>query len=204
MSGASTLLMSGKGATVPEVPTGVVATAVCTKSASVQFSAPNNGGSPITGYRVTSSPGGLFNIGTSSPIVVSGLTRGVAYTFTVFAINAVGAGPTSSPSGSITAIDAPGAPTIGALTQAGPNALSVTFTPPADNGGSAITGYRVAFLDETAQFTGGVVFVAGSPATFNGDASSIRTGWSYGAKVYASNATCESVASTESNIVVIA
>jgi len=200
MSGASTLLMSGVGATAPASPTGVTATAVCTKSASVSFSAPDNGGSPITSYRVTASPGGFFNTGSFSPITVPGLTRGASYTFTVTATNAIGTSPASSASNAITATDAPGAPTIGVLTKTGENALSVTFTAPADNGGSAITQYRVFFDDETAQTTGGNVFVSGSPATLSG-AGSVVTGRAYSAKAYAMNATCESVGSAESNIV---
>ncbi|MBU6220706.1 MAG: hypothetical protein KGQ50_08625, partial [Bacteroidetes bacterium] len=60
--------------TVPGAPTGVVATAG-DASASVAFVAPtNNGGSVITGYTVTSNPGGITVSGGSSPINVTGLT----------------------------------------------------------------------------------------------------------------------------------
>lgn len=72
-------------------------------SASVTFTAPaSNGGSPITGYRVTSSPGGITATGSASPINVTGLTAAQAYTFTVAAQNAVGFGPESAPSNSAT------------------------------------------------------------------------------------------------------
>jgi uncharacterized protein (TIGR02145 family) len=68
--------------------------------ASVVFNAPaSNGGSAITGYRVTSSPGSFTATGTSSPIVVTGLTNGTAYTFTVVATNAVGNSVPSAASG---------------------------------------------------------------------------------------------------------
>lgn len=72
-------------------------------SAVVAFAPPgSNGGSAITGYAVTSSPGGIVASGSASPITVPGLTRGTAYTFTVTASNTVGTGPASGPSGPVT------------------------------------------------------------------------------------------------------
>jgi hypothetical protein len=99
---SSTLSNSVKPATVPGVPRGVTATAGSAQ-ATVRFTAPvSNGGSPITGYLVTSSPEAHTAQGTASPITVTGLTNGTAYTFTVAAISAVGPGPASSPSNSVT------------------------------------------------------------------------------------------------------
>ena len=87
---------------VPGAPTGVSATAG-NGSASVSFTAPaSNGGASITGYTVTSSPGGITATGSSSPITVSGLTNGTAYTFTVTATNSAGTGATSAVSNSVT------------------------------------------------------------------------------------------------------
>jgi uncharacterized protein (TIGR02145 family) len=75
---------------VPGAPTSPVAT-VGNAQASVAFTAPVFiGSSAITGYTVTSFPGGITATGASSPIVVTGLTNGIAYTFTVVATNAVG------------------------------------------------------------------------------------------------------------------
>jgi hypothetical protein len=78
-------------------------------SASVTFTAPANLGVPatITSYTVTSSPGGLTGTGASSPITVSGLTNGTAYTFTVTATNATGTGPASAASNSVTPVANP-------------------------------------------------------------------------------------------------
>jgi hypothetical protein len=91
---------------VPGAPTSPVATAG-NASASVAFVAPANTGFPanaITGYRVTSSPGGFTGTGLTSPVVVTGLTNGTAYTFTVAAQNVNGYGPESVASNSVTPV----------------------------------------------------------------------------------------------------
>lgn len=87
---------------VPDAPTIGAATQASSTSVSVTFTAPSNvGGGAITGYTAISS-GGQTASGASSPIVVSGLTTGTAYTFTVVATNAFGSGPRSASSNSIT------------------------------------------------------------------------------------------------------
>jgi len=80
---------------VPAAPTGITASRSGSTAASVSFSAPANNGSAITGYTVTSSPGGITGTGSSSPITVSGLTAATTYTFTVTATNSLGTGPSS-------------------------------------------------------------------------------------------------------------
>jgi hypothetical protein len=79
-------------------------------SASVTFTAPANLGVPagITSFTVTSSPSGITGTGASSPITVSGLSNGTAYTFTVTATGASGTGPASAASNSVTPAMQPG------------------------------------------------------------------------------------------------
>lgn len=90
-------------ATVPDAPTIGTATLVGTTGASVTFTPPaSTGGSPITGYTVTSSPGSFTATGGSSPISISGLATNTTYTFTVVATNAVGNSSPSAASNSIT------------------------------------------------------------------------------------------------------
>ncbi|WP_345856510.1 Ig-like domain-containing protein [Shewanella algae] len=89
-------------AVVPGAPTSVNAVA-SDASATVSFSAPaSTGGAAISGYTVTSSPGGLTASGAGSPLTVSGLSNGTDYSFTVSANNTAGTGPASSPSNTVT------------------------------------------------------------------------------------------------------
>ena len=141
---ASSASNSVTPATVPGSPTGVTA-APGNAQALVSWTAPaSNGGSAITGYTVASSPGsaGCTTTGALS-CTVSGLTNGQPYTFTVTATNAAGTGLPSSASSSVTPATVPGAPTAVTATRGNAQAL-VSWTAPASNGGSAITGYTVA------------------------------------------------------------
>ncbi len=86
--------------------------------ATVNWSAPDDGGSPITKYTVTPYIGSSAQtpkLVTGNPAAtsttVSGLTNGTAYTFKVSATNAIGTSAESAASNSVT----PAAPVVGAL-----------------------------------------------------------------------------------------
>ena len=92
-------------ATIPDAPT--IGTAVAGNAqATVPFTAPSsNGGSDITSYTATSSPGGItgtISQSGSGDITVTGLTNGTSYTFTVTATNAIGTSVASVASNSVT------------------------------------------------------------------------------------------------------
>lgn len=88
----------GVATTKPSAPTSVVGTGG-NAQVSVAF-AP--GAVPGTRYTVTITPGGKTASGTSSPIVVTGLTNGTAYTAKVVGHNKHGDGAASAASASFT------------------------------------------------------------------------------------------------------
>ncbi len=146
---------------VPGKPTGVSATPGDT-SALVSWSAPaSDGGSTITGYTVTAADsttpvnGNETCSWTTGPLscTVAGLTNGDSYTFTVTATNGTGTGPASQPSAAVVPATTPGQPTSVSATPGDTSAL-VTWSAPASDGGSAITGYTVTAADSTTPANG--------------------------------------------------
>ncbi|MEI7553587.1 MAG: fibronectin type III domain-containing protein, partial [Verrucomicrobiota bacterium] len=134
------LLIKQSGPFPPSAPTAVIAISG-NNQATISFTtSADNGGAAITGYTVTSSPGGLTASGTSSPLTVTGLTNGTSYTFTITATNS--AGMSSAPT---LASSAPGAPTA-VIALGGNGQATVTFTAPVSNGGAVITGYTVTSI----------------------------------------------------------
>ena len=99
---AATYRKQGLWPTTSGAPTIGTATAG-NATASVTFSAPSDVGSaPITNYTVTSTPSSITGTGASSPVTVSGLANGTAYTFKVKAFNGAGTSAESAASNSVT------------------------------------------------------------------------------------------------------
>jgi hypothetical protein len=116
---------------------------------------------------------------------VQPLTAGTAYTFTVQASNTNGAGAVSAPSNSVTPTGA-GPPTTPQAVTAAPATKSarVSWTAPASDGGSAISGFTITpYIGATAQTPVQVSNGAATSATVTG----LTNGTAYTFKVSASN-----------------
>ena len=106
-------------ADVVDAPTIGTATAG-TASATVTFTAAVTGGTAAT-YTATSTPGSITGSAASSPVTVSGLTNGTAYTFKVKGVNASGTWVESAASNAATPFVPPNYVVV-------PQASSTTYT----------------------------------------------------------------------------
>ena len=201
--------------TKPDAPTGVSATTGANASSVVTWSAPtSNGGSAITGYKVTANSGQECTSVTTT-CSFTGLTNGTSYTFTVNAINAIGISDTSTASVAITPsapapispptptpaptpapVSMPATPVVVVV----PTITSLKFTENATKDGGKLTW--VGTNIESVLFTGDLTTY---PAPYNygaftltwtGELVNIVRGKSYTAKIEARSATGGSVAQT--------
>ena len=136
----------------PSAPQGLAAVAG-DASVNLSWKAPaSDGGSAVTGYNVYrgTTPGGegTTPVATNVPTTTftdTGRVNGTTYYYTVSAVNAVGVSTRSNEASATprtTQPTAPGAPT-GLTATAGNASVALTWTAPASNGGSAVTGYAV-------------------------------------------------------------
>jgi len=122
------LLGSLSGGMQPSAPTIGTATGGDT-SASVAFTASSYIGKGTITYTATSSPGGLTGTSATSPITVSGLTNGTAYTFTVVGNTNYGvASVASAASNSITPAPSGSFNSIASVTASGGGLQTISFT----------------------------------------------------------------------------
>lgn len=180
-------------ATVPGVPT---ISSVTAKDASVDlaFTAPNStGGSAITSYVVTPYIGTdaqtsqtFTGTAATSPITVTGLTNGTAYTFKLKALNRKGeSGEVES--SSVTPLGVPNSPAIASLTD-GNASVEVTFNAPTtDTNRATVTGYTVTSNPGNITATG-----TQSPITVTG----LTNGTEYTFSVVANSAVGSSAPAT--------
>ena len=70
--------------------------------ATISFTAAAHDGKGVATYQVVSSPSALTASGSSSPIVITGLSNGTAYTFTVTTVSGYGINTVSVSSNSVT------------------------------------------------------------------------------------------------------
>jgi titin len=123
------------------------------------FAPIETGGSAITDYAIeysndSGSTWATFADGTSATLtaIVTGLGKGINYTFRVSAVNAAGTGTASSTVQLAIPTTVPGAPTdlTASATSGVDYSIDLSWTAPSDDGGSSLTDYIIEW-----QFEGG-------------------------------------------------
>ncbi|HXZ73943.1 MAG TPA: fibronectin type III domain-containing protein [Streptosporangiaceae bacterium] len=162
--------------TVPGPPTGLTA-APGDQQVTLSWHPPaSDGGSPVTGYNVYqgTSPGGeastpIATVAATSPTTsytVPGLVNGTTYYFKVTALNKVDEGPGAEASAVPATVPGPPA---GLTAVPGNGQVTLSWDPPASDGGSPVTGYHL-YVRTTAGFNGGapLATVPGTAVTVTG------------------------------------
>jgi hypothetical protein len=152
----------------------------------VGFTPGFNGGRPITNYEfsiddgLTWTPRSPSSI--SSPILLTGLTNATTYDIKIRAVNIAGEGVESNMVQGTPTIVPSSSPTITSVDQ-GFTQLSVNFTEPEDDGGSAVTNYQFST-------NGGTTWTTRSPASISSPLiiSGLTNGTSYDVRIRAISA----------------
>src|SRR2546425_401397 len=168
----------------PSPPRGLTATAASSSQISLSWTAPaDNGGSAVTGYKIERTTDGgttwsilVANTGsTATTYSDTGLAHTTTHTYRVSAINSVGTGSASNSASATTLAVAPSSPTGLAATAVSSSQVSLSWTAPADNGGSVITGYRVERSTDGGSTWSALVANTGSAATTYSDTGLAHT-----------------------------
>src|SRR5207244_2149014 len=104
-----------------------------------------------------------------------GLTHTTTYTYRISAVNSIGTGSSSSVASATTPIATP-SPPIGLTSSASSSSqIALSWTAPTDNGGSAITGYKVERSTDSGTTWSTIVANPGIPATTSSDTGLTHT-----------------------------
>ncbi len=185
----STLVSATLQVTPPSAPTNLTAISKHT-TIILSWNAPYNGGSAITDYIIQYRKGDdefktfKDNTSTKTSVTVTGLTNDVSYDFRVAAKNKMNTGAWSSTFSATPQMTPPDAPTD-LLTTSGNKEVTVRWTAPSDNGGSAITDYIIQY-----RINGNDEFKTYNDHVWNGTVSAVKNltnGTTYDFRVAAKN-----------------
>ncbi len=127
--------------TVPNPP-GALSASVGGRYVYLTWNAPYNGGSPIKYYRIYRNGTLLAEVNaTQTWYNDTSVVNGVTYSYYVTAVNSVGEGARSNEVNA-TPMTVPDAPQ-GLSAHSGSSYVSLIWNPPASNGGSSLTAYRI-------------------------------------------------------------
>ena len=187
----------------PQPPTPITTTAVTSTSITLSWTAPTNtGGNPVTGYLIywseISSTGSIvstnsYTISGTPPATtytIPGLTHTSLYEIQISSISCSGVGPISSPLYITTLSIPPSAPTnvvIANCNTGYTNSVILTWTAPADDGGSPITNYVIYYRTTSPPGSTWYTYNTNSSAT-TATISFLSPSTSYDFKVAAQNA----------------
>ena len=184
----STTLLNG--VTAGSNPTWVTSTTLNNATKNSAFSQTISATDPDGGTVSYSVVSGAFPTSITlngSTGVISGTTADNAANYSIVIAATDSGGNTTNRTFTMQTLTAPGAPTVGTATPLSPTSASVSFSAPASNGNSAITGYTVTSSPGSLTGTG-----SSSPITVNG----LTAGTAYTFTVTATNAIGTSSASS--------
>ncbi len=194
--------------TVPGAPTSPSAIATSATKIDLSWTAPsNNGGYPITGYKIEYKKGtGSYlplvsnTANTTTSYSHTGLTTGSSYTYKISAISSIGTSTASSEvSATPTTTSAPtvpSAPTGLTATAASATQINLSWTAPS-NGGAAITGYKIEYKAGSGSYSVLVANTASTSTTYSHTGLAADTAYTY--KISAVNSVGTGTASSEAS-----
>jgi hypothetical protein len=192
-TGAATAPVLATPRTVPGAPRNVTAMPGNSQVVLAWAAPADNGGAAISGYTVTLSAGGSVvrtESASASPLTLTGLTNGTAYTLTVAAENVAGRGPAAGPAEAVIPFGPPSAPQRVRVAALG-RRVAVKWDAPANDGGRAPSRYTV-----TSSPAGVQVSVAGTETSAVVDGLPLASGYTF--TVVATNAAGPGAASAPS------
>jgi hypothetical protein len=167
------------------IPVGVVAGSIASAvvpSAPTSFSASPTGNSVALSWSPPTQTGGAafltytvkrgattIYVGVNTSFNDTGLTNATSYSYTVFASNNAGDGPTASVS--TTTLAPPSAPTSFSATAASSSSINLSWAAPSSNGGAALANYILR--------RSGTVIYNGTGTSFTDTGLSPATAYSY-------------------------
>lgn len=201
---------------VPDQPIGFTATPISPSSILLTWSHPqNNGGAPITGYKVeyriapSTTDTTLATLGNVTNYTNTGLVTGKTYIYRVSTINSAGTGsPTPEQAATPTSSSAPpknivpNPPQSLSASVYSSTQINLSWNAPTSNGGPTVTGYKIDYMIDSKNFTN---LIANTGSSFTAYShTGIQTGHTYTYRVFAINSIGTSNSSNTASVTSVA